>query len=431
MMKGPPSIKPNTFVCQSCTLKNCAPRLRQPRPFPPPSAFERPLRRFSLQLRRQDEGQATKLPQDVQAGNRLRAAPGTLRNKGAQRGTNGSPAVTLARCVDEVEALIRSDTVPREADIMTLLRSCQTISELLVFDETRNTKDGGDEDKPNSALLDLEEDFASKKAVGSSFRQMSISQRQRAIDSVSDVLNKLLMDPKVFISTDILSIYVKNQSLLGRPDYLPKMFDLYANKPVPKPGSLPIVYRRQNPNTVRNAIPTELAYAGLEAAIAQKNLPLALAVIDTSFCTSAFYRWKIVRKAGGPITALALTPAVAYGGARYFAETQESMDPTTAMGMAFAGILTYAGCVAAVGGIAVATANDQMKRVVWAPGLPLRDRWLREEERAAFDKVAVAWGFKDEYRRGEEEGTEWENLREFIGRRGMILDKTDLMEGME
>jgi hypothetical protein len=43
----------------------------------------------------------------------------------------------------------------------------------------------------------------------------------------------------------------------------------------------------------------------------------------------------------------------------------------------------------------------------------------------------VAWGFKDVLRRGEEEGEEWENLREFIGMRGMILDKTELMEGMQ
>ena len=81
--------------------------------------------------------------------------------------------------------------------------------------------------------------------------------------------------------------------------------------------------------------------------------------------------------------------------------------------------------------LAITTANDQMERVVWLPGIPLRHRWLREEERAAMDKVAVAWGFKDPWMRGEETGEEWESLREFIGMRGMILDKTDLMEGMQ
>jgi hypothetical protein len=81
--------------------------------------------------------------------------------------------------------------------------------------------------------------------------------------------------------------------------------------------------------------------------------------------------------------------------------------------------------------VAITTANDQMERVVWAQGVPLRYRWLREEERAALDKVAVAWGFKEPWKRGEEEGQEWESLREFIGMRGMILDKSELMEGME
>ncbi|KAI5301299.1 hypothetical protein KEM56_001835 [Ascosphaera pollenicola] len=72
-----------------------------------------------------------------------------------------------------------------------------------------------------------------------------------------------------------------------------------------------------------------------------------------------------------------------------------------------------------------------MNRVVWMPGTPLRERWLREKERAALDRIASAWGFKDVTRRGEEEGEDWEALREIIGLRGMVLDKTDLMDGME
>ncbi len=79
---------------------------------------------------------------------------------------------------------------------------------------------------------------------------------------------------------------------------------------------------------------------------------------------------------------------------------------------------------------AITTTNDHMERVTWAPGIPLRERWLREEERAAVDKVAISWGFKGG-RQGEEQGVEWEGLREWCGLRGMILDKTELMEGME
>ena len=84
-----------------------------------------------------------------------------------------------------------------------------------------------------------------------------------------------------------------------------------------------------------------------------------------------------------------------------------------------------------IGFVAVTTANDQMDRVTWATGMPLRERWLREEERAAIDRVAGAWGFKERWKRGEEVGEEWEALREWTGLRGMILDRTELMDGME
>ena len=33
--------------------------------------------------------------------------------------------------------------------------------------------------------------------------------------------------------------------------------------------------------------------------------------------------------------------------------------------------------------------------------------------------------------RGDEEGPEWEELREWVGRRGMVLDAVGLMDGME
>lgn len=107
------------------------------------------------------------------------------------------------------------------------------------------------------------------------------------------------------------------------------------------------------------------------------------------------------------------------------------MDPTAATNMAFAGILAYVGFTATIGVVAVTTSNDQMDRITWATGTPLRERWLREEERALIDQVAGAWGFKDLSKRGEEEGRDWETLREWVGMRGMMLDRVELMEGME
>ena len=77
------------------------------------------------------------------------------------------------------------------------------------------------------------------------------------------------------------------------------------------------------------------------------------------------------------------------------------------------------------------TANDHMERVTWANGTPLRERWLREEERQMYDLVAAAWGFKEGWKRGEEEGEDWMALRELIGMRRMMLDRVELMEGME
>ena len=82
------------------------------------------------------------------------------------------------------------------------------------------------------------------------------------------------------------------------------------------------------------------------------------------------------------------------------------------------------------GFVAMTTANDHHDRVVWRPGVPLFERWLREDERAALDRIAGAWGFKESWKRGDEEGEEWEGLREWCLLRGMVLDKPDLMPGM-
>ncbi len=107
------------------------------------------------------------------------------------------------------------------------------------------------------------------------------------------------------------------------------------------------------------------------------------------------------------------------------------MSTSYATGIAFTGFLTYISTVSVLGYVVVTTANDQMDRVTWAKGVPLWERWVREEERAAWDRVAGKWGFADVERRGEEEGWEWEVLREEVGARGMVLDRAELMEGME
>ena len=168
-----------------------------------------------------------------------------------------------------------------------------------------------------------------------------------------------------------------------------------------------------------------------QAAIDAKQLVIAMEIIETSYTTKAVHRAKFIRKGLLPATGLAVAPIAAYTVASQLAILQTTMDTAMATNVAFAGILAYVGFTATVGVVAVTTANDQMDRVTWAQGVPLRQRWIREEERSAIDKVAGAWGFREVWRRGEEEGEDWDALREWIGRKSMMLDRVELMEGME
>lgn len=276
-----------------------------------------------------------------------------------------------------------------------------------------------------SSLLDLEEKNAKKRPVpaGNTHPQL--------INSVSRIANDIVKDEKVFISPSVLACYTEIQTLLNNAEHFPETFHLYAHKPVPEQNTSPVKYHKANASNINSAVPSELANMALDVAIEQRNLSLVLAIIDNTFCTKAFHRSKVFRKASAPLLGMATAPVACYSIASWASSLQNTMDSSTATGIAFAAGLAYVGGVSSIGVLAITTANDQMERVTWLPGIPLRHRWLREEERAAMDKVALAWGFKSIDYRGEEEGEEWEALREFIGMRGMILDRTDLMPGMQ
>lgn len=229
----------------------------------------------------------------------------------------------------------------------------------------------------------------------------------------------------------MLASYVALQSALQRPTTFPEIFELYARKPTPVPGSSPVKYKTPNPKSSKQAISPGIADRALEAAIESTDLHLALAVIETTYATPAFQWNKFVTKALPGLTALGLAPAAALTLASQIPSVTNAADPTQMTIVAFASILTYVTAAGTLGFVAITTRNDQMERVTWIPGLPLRARWSREEERAALDKVAMAWGFKEVSRRGEEEGEEWEDLKEWCGIRGMILDRVSLMEGMQ
>lgn len=323
-------------------------------------------------------------------------------------------------------AIHAAEAAPKEEEVLSLLNKALKLAQSITQAKPAATPlSRAGPSSASSSLLGLEEEQSLSPTAISGPVKRQIS------ELIPTTTTAILKDPKVFITPDILQCYVEIQSLFNNPEHFPEIFSLYTQKPIPILDTTPVRYKKASPSSHKNAVPPQVAELALDTAIAKKNLPLVLAVIDTTYCSPAFYRSKILRKAGLPLTGLAIAPGAAYGIASAIGQIQESMEPGLATGIATAAILTYVGCTAAIGGLAVTTANDQMERVVWAPGMPLRHRWLREEERAALDKIANAWGFKEEWRRGEEEGEEWEDLKEFVGLRGMVLDKTELMQGME
>ncbi|TQS32487.1 hypothetical protein Golomagni_07196, partial [Golovinomyces magnicellulatus] len=192
-----------------------------------------------------------------------------------------------------------------------------------------------------------------------------------------------------------------------------------------------IQYVAQSANASSRAIEVPVAEMALQTAIEAKSLDAALGIIETSYCVPAFKRQKLIKHGTAPAIGLATLPFGIFGlSTAYAAYWQNTMDVSTATAIGVAGISGYFFVVGSLGVIAKLSNKDQMKRVTWMPGTPLRYRWLREEERAALDKVACAWGFKEPWRHGEEMGPEWEGLREYMGYRQMLLDRVEFMEGM-
>ncbi|KAK2806480.1 hypothetical protein FQN50_005763 [Emmonsiellopsis sp. PD_5] len=357
---------------------------------------------------------------------------------------NANPEAILKEVKNEFNAMVNSPRAPSEEAVKQFLQRCEEVVKLALSTKhaepslTSAKAAESNEANATSSLLDLDVDekasSATKPAQDSKKTNTSFKKgnfQQKVTNSIPALLNNLLHDPKIFISPDVLRRYTQLQTQLKHAEHFPEIFSLYATKPTPDDNGTTITYHAPNFKSAKNAIPQDLANAALDVAIEQKNLPLCLAIIDKSFCMPAYHRSKILRNAALPLAGVISAPTAAYAAASYISDWQIAMDPNTALWVSFSAILAYISFTSSIGVVAITTANDQMNRVVWIPGMPLRERWLREEERAAMDKVAVAWGFKDLWRRGEEEGEEWESLREFIGMRGMILDKTDLMEGME
>ncbi|KAL4948090.1 hypothetical protein BDW69DRAFT_177079 [Aspergillus filifer] len=402
--------KPELIICQLCHLSASPAARYRPQPTRSYASTTKATRRPQIRQCLSKSTPASQLALRRYAS--IEAEPAALPDLSG----------TLREIQTESANLRNSQTVPSNEAVVQLLQKCLTVAKIIVQPNRSATKEGNE----ISSLLSLEE-RNNKKTNASLNAQL----QHPSADKLCSLVHELLIEEKIFISSEALDFYVKIHTLLKRPAHFPEMFHLYANKPIPEQDSSPIKYLDPNPKNINSAIPVELANMALDVAIEQRNLGLVLAIIDNTFCTPAFHRAKFFKKAAVPLGALAMTPLGCYVAASWAASWQNTMEPSTATAIAFAATLAYVGGTSSVGMLAIVTANDHMERVVWMPGVPLRERWVREEERAALDRVALAWGFKDIYMRGEEEGEEWESLREFIMMRGMILDKTDLMQGMQ
>ncbi|KAI9665243.1 MAG: hypothetical protein M1829_005781 [Trizodia sp. TS-e1964] len=342
-------------------------------------------------------------------------------------------AVKLREVESTCQAIVSTQSIPAEGAILEALRACESLARRILGEPVvladGNCNGNGLSKSSTSALLSLNGQSSKSRAQASGVPLAA----GKVASSLSGLAYSIIRHPPVFISAEVLESYVRLQSLLSRPKSLPEAFVLYSTKRIPKAAqaSGPVTYTQASPSQARYAIPRDVAMLALNSAIAGKSLGLALSIIDLAFCAPAYKRSLLIRKMLPPAVGAALLPLCAYTVASFLSQYQDSMDTALATNIAFAGILAYVGFTAFIGAVAVTTSNDQMDRVTWATGLPLRQRWLREDERAAVDRVAGAWGFKETWRRGEEEGEEWEALRDWIGSRGMVLDRPELMEGME
>ncbi|KAL8681097.1 MAG: hypothetical protein Q9186_002749 [Xanthomendoza sp. 1 TL-2023] len=333
--------------------------------------------------------------------------------------------------VGKARTILQSSAVPDTAEVEGLLEACEAFAKLLSEKIPTIRQTNKVENTPALNLLSLEETHNDPKSQGRNEIPLTVPAKHSAAQLISSTAYKIITDSKIYITPKLLSTYVNVQSVLCRPGSLPEVFDLYASKPIPKLRTTPLRYTTPNPHKPTAHIPLPVAETALAAAIKVKDLPLCFDIIHYSVCARAFRNSKLLRKASVPIAGAILCPFAVWKLATELSGYMSNMDAAVATDVLFAGILAYVGFTATIGVVAVTTSNDQMDRVTWALGMPLRERWMREEERMLIDRVAGAWGFQQRSRRGEEEGPDWEALREWIGMRGMILDRTELMDGMQ
>jgi len=324
------------------------------------------------------------------------------------------------------KVLLQQNTIPHDSNVSAALRTCEQAAELIV-DATKTEYPA---DTAASTLLSLDANGQRSSSSAAQTKGIASAQIKATMDKISETALSIIRDRNVFISPQALEQYVKIQARLGRPETLPEALILYSSKALPRGAAGSITYVKQNPNKASNAVSAAVAGTALDAAIEAKNLDAAVAIVEATYASTAHKRSRLIKKALFPATALASLPFTAYVGASQLSALQNTMDQGMATNIAFVGAVSYVAFTASIWAIWVTTTNDHMKRVSWAPGTPLTQRWIREDERAAFDKIACSFGFAESTRYGEEEGLEFLTLKEYIAERGMMLDRAELMEGL-
>lgn len=344
--------------------------------------------------------------------------------------------VTLKSRLADVQALIdhikSSPKVEPEAATLEALDGLETIARqaIAIRAGQRGPPKVTVKQSSADAILAMGRDEANEENVAEQTAKPPSLSELPTPPYLSQIAVDLLKHPNVFISPHVLAAFIELQRLLACPRTIPEILYLYANKPVPELNSSPPKYYKPSPKSAKQAIPYEIAHEALTAAIEAKDMPLALAVVDTVYRAPAWKRRRMLSKLGIPGAFVAMAPLAVYMIAEQLSEFSNLMEPGLFKLYSFMGISTYLLCTGTLGYVALTTHNDHHERVVWRPGMPLTERYLREDERAALDRIACAWGFKELWRRGDEEGEDWEGLRKLCLLRGMILDKPELMPGM-
>lgn len=348
--------------------------------------------------------------------------------------TSESIAAVKARLADveaQIKAIFDSHRVESENTIYEILEGIQEIAQSAITIRSRQalpTKATIRQSSAGAILSGLSSDDTTKQKKTYT-KPLGLNELPTPT-YLSKLAEGLLKHSTVFIGPNVLKIYIHLQRLLNRAHAIPEILYLYANKPVPQEGSSPPKYSKPSPKAASQAIPADLAEESLTAAIEAKDLSLALSVVDYTYRAPAWIRHRKLTKMGLPSVLAAMTPLAIYMLAQELSVYSGFIDPWTFKMYAFAGISTYVMCTGTLGFVALTTYNDDHDRVVWRPGVPLLDRYVRADERAALDRIACAWGFKELWKRGDEEGDEWEGLRQLCLLRGMVLDKADLLPGM-